>query len=154
MSFTDEEIARVAWEAARALADVLDPDAPVPPWSSVHPDHVADEVRLVKAARHGATPEAVHEQRMQLDPQMLPFDQLPPGDRAKDYLFTGICVAMNQAADIVTQAKNNALALEEAARMTADTSFNASLPFGGATPQVVELPQPQQPRLVTRDEGE
>lgn len=140
MSFTDEQIARVAWDAARALADVLDPDAPLGPWSSVHPDWAADEIKLVKAARYGATPEAIHEQRMQLDPELLPFDQLPPEDRAKDYLFAGVCTAMNAAGDVVARAENERLAIREALERTAALgSGNQPL---GAEPIAIEVPQP------------
>lgn len=155
MSFTDEQIARIAHGAAVELAIVLGAPA-VPPWSSLDSNARGNAVHLVKAARFGATPEAVHTQRMQLDKTLLSFEQLPPEDRAKDFLFTGICSAMHVAADVVTQAKNDALALEEAARTTADTSFNASLPFGGAPPKTIELPQPQRPRQQppARSEGE
>lgn len=144
MSFTDEEIARIAHGAVRELAVVLGA-TPAPPWVSLDSNARGNEVHLVRAARFGATPEAVHAQRMQLDETLLPFEQLPPEDRARDFLFAGICSAMHAAADVVTRARNDALALEEAARNTADTSFNASLPFGGATPQVFEL-APQQPQ--------
>ena len=114
MSFTDEEIARIAHGAAVELAIVLGGPA-VQPWASLDPNVRGNEIHLVKAARYGATPEAVHEQRMQLDPDLVPFDQLPPGDRAKDYLFAGVCTAMNAAADVKARAENEQRALEEAA---------------------------------------
>lgn len=134
MSFADEEIARIAHGAAVELTVVLGAPA-LPAWSSLDPNTRGNEVYLVRAARHGATPEAVHERRMQLDPDLVPFDQLPPGDRARDYLFAGICTAMNAAADVRTRAENEQLAIKEALQQAA--SLNQ--PFGGAAPIAVEL---------------
>lgn len=142
MSFTDEEIARIAHAAAVELAIVLG-DPAMPPWASVDSNTRGNETYLVKAARFGATPEAVHSQRMQRDPDLLPFDQLPPGDRAKDYLFAGICASMNAASDIKARAENEQRAIAEAQRQVA----NSNQPFGGALPVAVELvPQPPQRR--------
>lgn len=139
MSFTDEDIARIAHGAAVELAVVLGGPA-VPPWSSAPPKQVAAEATLVKAARFGASPEAVHEKRMQLDPDLPPFDQLSPGDRAKDYLFAGICAAMNEASDVKTRAENEQLALAEAERVTGNQAHRGA-PFGGAQPIGVEAPR-------------
>lgn len=160
MSFTDEEIARIAHGAAVELAIVLG-DPAMPPWSSFPKDQQDGVISGVKAGRHGATPEALHEKwvneklaagwtfgetkdaEAKTHPLLVPFDQLPPGDRAKDYLFAGICAAMNQAGDIKARAENEQLAIAEAQKATA----SPNLPFGGAMPVVAELaPQPPQRR--------
>jgi hypothetical protein len=161
MGFTDEQIARIAHEANRALQGILtDSNVPVDvPWEQYPPELQHRAVTAVKAARYGATPEAVHESWMQTlltdgwtlgetkdataktHPDLVPFDQLPPGDRAKDYLFAGVCAAMNQASDIKTRAENEAQAISEAVSKAA--AFNgASQPFGGATPVTVQVPRP------------
>jgi len=150
MSFTDEEIARIAHGAAVELAIVQGRPA-VPPWTSLAKEAQKAEAALARIARHGATPEVVHEQRMQDDPELPAFDQLEPGDQAKDYLFAGICAAMNQASDVKTRAENEQRALEESARRTAQfATGNASLPFGGATPIIQEL-HPQPPAQAQED---
>jgi len=144
MSFTDEEIAQIAHGAAVELAIVLGQPA-LGPWRSLDPNARGNEVFLVKIARYGATPEVVHEHRMQLDPDLPPFDQLLPEDRAKDYLFAGVCAAMNRASDVKTRAENEQAALAEAARVVAATA-GGNEPFGGAQPSAVELaPQPPAP---------
>lgn len=158
MSFTDEQIARIAHGAAAELAIVLG-DPAMPPWSSFPKDQQDGVISGVKAGRYGATPEALHEKWVtekvaagwtlgavkdattKTHPLLVPFDQLPPGDRAKDYLFAGVCAAMNQAADVVTVAANEQAAIAEAlSAFATDGSNNA--PFGGATPIAVQAPQP------------
>src|SRR3982750_2214031 len=131
MSFTDEQIARIAYAAVRELQQILGDDASLP-WTSLDSNVRGNEIYLVQVARFGASPEVVHERRMQLDPELLPFDQLPPGDRAKDYLFAGICAAMNKAADVKTRAENEQLALREALSLVQATG-TGNQPFGGAT---------------------
>src|SRR3982751_2490853 len=124
MSFTDEQIAEIAHEANRALQGILnDPAVPVaPPWSQFPEEERQGVISGVKAGRYGASPEVLHEKWMnekladgwtlgetkdveaKTHPLLVPFDQLPPGDRAKDYLFAGVCAAMNKAADVKTRA--------------------------------------------------
>lgn len=146
MTFTDKEIARVAHAAAVELATVLG-DPALPGWSVAPSKDLAQEMTLVKAARFGASPEAVHEQRMQLDPDLPPFDQLPANDRAFAHLFAGVCTAMNKAADVKTRAENEQRALEESVeRVAAFSAGNAALPFG-APPIEIQAPQaPQAPQ--------
>lgn len=158
MSFTDEEIARIAHEANRALQQVLGDSAiPVAPtWDQFPKDQQDGVISGVKAGRYGATPEALHEKWMaekqavgweygevkdaeaKTHPLLVPFDQLAPGDRAKDYLFAGICVAMNKASDIKTRAENEQLAITESLAQAAKLA-NSNQPFGGATPIAVDV---------------
>lgn len=141
MSFTDEEIARIAHEANRALQGVM---AGVSgwgsSWSSLDQATQDSEVELVKAARYGASPEVIHEKRMEDDPDLVPFDQLPPGDRAKDYLFAGVCAAMNKAADVKMKAENDQAALVAAADRVAN--IPAAQLLGRSVIPAQSAPQP------------
>lgn len=158
MSFTDEQIARIAHEANRALQQVLGDDQISPPWDQASQHDKDVSAAGAKAGRYGATPEALHEKWVaeklaagwtfgvvkdataKTHPLLVPFDQLPPGDRAKDYLFAGVCTAMNQAADVKARAENDQAALKESLANVAAAGLNA--PFGGATPLPVQAPQP------------
>lgn len=138
MSFTDEEIARIAHAARRELDQVGD-FTPALPWSSLPQDQRDVEVTLVRNARYGASPEVIHERRMAADPDLVPFDQLPPAERAYDYLFVGICAAMNEASDVKTRAENDQRALAEArALVNQQPGSNTNLPFSGAAPVAIE----------------
>jgi hypothetical protein len=148
MTFTNEEIARIAHGAAVELAVVLGEPA-LPPWASLDPKIVAQTTTLVRVARFGASPEAVHEQRMQLDPELMPFDQLPPGDRAKDYLFAGVCAAMNQAADVKARAENEQRAIADS--LVAVAAFAAENEPLGSPLVTVDL-QPTPPAQAPREE--
>jgi hypothetical protein len=139
MSFTDEQIAQIAHEAGRELSLVLG-DEPDGSWTGLDPDVQKQEATLAQAARYGATPEAIHEKRMESDSNLQPFDQLPPGARAYDYLFAGICAAMSTASDIKTRAENDQLALAEAANQLTRLG-EANQPFGGATAVPIQAPQ-------------
>lgn len=161
MSFTDEQIARIAHEANRALQQVLGDDQVSPPWDQASQHDKDMSAAGAKIARHGASPEVLHDSWMRdklaagwvhgeikdatakTHPLLVPFDELPPGDRAKDYLFAGVCAAMNKAADVVTRAENEARALAESARVTANQALSAGDgTFGGRPPIPVQLPQP------------
>lgn len=140
MSFTNEDVARIAHEAGRTLADVLGAD-PGPPWASLGDDRRDQLTALAQIGRHGATAEVLHAERVKDDPELAPFDQLSPGDQAKDYLFVGVCVAMNQAAEIKDRAENADRAQKDAVANALGVSPQAAavrMPFGGAAPVVVQ----------------
>lgn len=161
MSFTNEEIAHIAHDAARALQSILaDPSIPVSvPW-----DQLPDESKKicesgVKVARNGASPEILHERwadekraagwthgetkdaEAKTHPLLVPFDRMSPGDQAKDILFAAICSAMNQAAEIKDRAENADRAQKDAVANALGVSPQAAaarMPFGGAAPVVVQ----------------
>lgn len=150
MSFTDEEIAQVAHAAAVELANVLGV-ASLPPWSSLDPNARGNATYVAKVARYGATPEAVHSTRMQVDPELAPYDNLPPEDQALDYLLAGVCAAANKAGEGIQRVANAKLSLEEAAALVArQAEQNQALGTGAAMPFGSDIP-PQPP--VTVQEG-
>lgn len=174
MSFTDEQIARIAHAAIRELQQILGDKQIPPPW-----DHVSEHDREMSIAsarigRHGASPEVLHEQwatkkqaagwtpgetkdaEAKTHPLLVPFDQLPPGDRAKDYLFAGICTAMNAASDVKARAENELLALAEAEELTRRQAQNQALrpghtPFDGATPIAIDAAEARPPKRAQED---
>jgi hypothetical protein len=146
MSFTDEQIARIAHGAAVELAIALGQPA-LAPWSSYPADKRAADATVVKVARFGAPPAAIYMAYRQLDPEMPEFDTLSPEEQAEYYLFSGVCVAMNAAADVRTRHENELLALREAEQLVQNGGGNQPLrpgaaPFGGLPPVLVQAPQP------------
>lgn len=167
MTYTDEQIAEIAHEANRALQRILgDPGIPVAPtWSQFPEDQQAGVVAGVKIARHGAPPNVLHDSWMRdkfaagwtygetkdveakTHPSLVPFDSLSPADQAKDFLFSGVCVAMNAAAGVTTRHANDQLSLQEAEQLVRSGGGNqaigpGSAPFGGLPPVLVQAPQP------------
>jgi hypothetical protein len=167
MSFTDEQIAQIAHEANRALQQILD-SAGVPvaaSWDQFPEEERAGVIAGAKVARYGAPPAALHDAWMReklaagwtygevkdtkakTHPSLVPFDSLPPEEQAKDYLFSGVCVALNAASHVITRAANERLALEEAEQLVNAGSGNQALqpgaaPFGGLPPVLVQAPRP------------
>jgi hypothetical protein len=110
-----EDIARVCHEANRALCRAFGDDSQLawedaPAWQR---DSALAGVRF-HVKHPDATPSASHENWLKdkvaegwsygpeklpdekKHPCMLPFDQLPPQQQAKDYLFQAICHAIRQ----------------------------------------------------------
>lgn len=109
-----EQIAQVCHEANRglALANGDEPSTVWPSWSEA-PAAIQDSAVIgVAHALNGATPEQLHESWMQskaadgwtfgpvrdnaakVHPCMVPYDQLPAAQRAKDALFSAIVKAL------------------------------------------------------------
>lgn len=157
MSFTDEEIARIAHAANRELQLVLGDEQVPASWDQASDHDKELSVAGVRIGRHGASPEVLHEKwvtekqaagwafgdvedaEAKTSPLLVPFDQLSPVDRAKGYLFAGICTAMNQASDVKTRAENDQRALAEAlALVNQQPGANTNLPFAGAAPVAID----------------
>jgi len=170
MSFTDEEIAQIAHEAGRALQKILDnpSNAISPPWDQFDEEQRAGVISGVKIARYGAPPRVLHDNwvreklaagwtygevkdaEAKTHPLLVDFDSLPPEEQAKDYLFSGVCAAMNAAADVRQRAANDALLLSDAEKLVASGGGNqalgpGSLPFAGMPPGLVQVPVAQPP---------
>lgn len=112
-SMPAEDIARVCHAANRALQMLTGDPAPSPSWSEAPAWLQAAEIRGVDAAQQGATPEGLHqlwtEHRVEdgwthgpvKDPEakthpcLVPYDELPDGQRAKDALFRAIVRALS-----------------------------------------------------------
>lgn len=168
MSFTDEEIARIAHEANRALQQVLGDEYVSPPWDQASDEDHAVSAAGAKVARYGAPPNVLHDvwvreklaagwtygetkdAEAKTHPLLVPFENMPPEEQAKDYLFSGVCVAMNAASNAKTRAENSQLELEQAERLVASGGGNlplqaGALPFGGMPPVLIEQPVAQPP---------
>lgn len=165
MSFTDEQIARIAHEAGRTLQQILDDpnNAVAPPWEQFDEEQRQAVIKGVQIARYGAPPRVLHDAwvreklaagwtygetkdaEVKTHPLLVDFDSMPPAEQAKDYLFSGVCVAMNAAADVRQRAENDALALQEAEKLVAGGGGNMALqpgaaPFGGLPPVLIQAP--------------
>lgn len=112
MSYTDQQIARVCHEANRALQYINGDLEISPSWNDAPRWMQESAMHGVANARMGCTPEESHEnwmaerlaagwtygpvkdtQRME-HPCLVPYDELPPGERVKDSLFTSIVHAL------------------------------------------------------------
>ena len=111
---TIDEIAEVCHEANRALQRI-NGEQVSPPWSA-SPAWVKDSARSgVVAAMQGKTAEELHEAWMEhklqagwkygevkdgiekTHPCLVPYDELPAGQRVKDHVFRVIVAAMRDA---------------------------------------------------------
>lgn len=116
-----EKIARVTHEVNRAIQiSQLDP-APSLSWDDA-PEWQRESARQgVFSALDGATPEQLHESwlRFKADdgwsygevkdeaakthPCFVPYEELPPGQRLKDYVFQAVVISMNKALNKIDQ---------------------------------------------------
>lgn len=162
MSYTNDEISHIAHDAGRVLQTILaDPNIPLsPPWEQVSDESRSIAETGVRIARHGATPEVLHEKWMEekqaagwtygkvkdpeakTTPLLVPFDELTPGDQAKRILFVAICSAMNRAGEIKDRVENAARAQQDAVNALGLVSPATRMPFGGASPIVVQAQEP------------
>lgn len=101
-------IARVCHEANRALQTALAEDGVSPPWDSAPAWQRESAVDGVQKALAGASPEELHESwcafkradgwvygpvkdgDAKTHPCLVPYDELPAGQRLKDELFSAI----------------------------------------------------------------
>lgn len=113
MAFTNEEIARVAHEANRALQIIGYDIALSPPWDAAPEWQKAPAVEGVGRALDGETPESLHDswcQHKRADgwvygpvkslealthPCLVPYEDLPPEQKVKDAVFAAIVRAMS-----------------------------------------------------------
>ena len=118
-----EKIARVTHEVNRAIQiSQLDP-APSLSWDDA-PEWQRESARQgVFSALAGATPEQLHESwlRFKADdgwsygevkdeaakthPCFVPYEELPPGQRLKDYVFQAVVTSMNKALNKIDQSE-------------------------------------------------
>lgn len=109
-----EACARAAHEANRAYCLAIGDD-PYPPWEEAPGWHVASMLTGVECALAGNTPQQAHESWMRQKladgwkhgpvkdlvrkehPCMVPYEELPPEQRAKDTLFVAVVRATASA---------------------------------------------------------
>lgn len=107
-----EDIARVCHEANRQLQAILGEDTS-PTWYFLDDETKLSAIDGVKNAQSGATPQESHENWLRFKeehgwtygeekdgvakthPCMVPYDQLPEEQKAKDELFTSIVRALS-----------------------------------------------------------
>jgi hypothetical protein len=110
--YSDEAVAQVAHEAVRGMQNILDDLCPSPPWACLEADARDSAVEGVRVARAGASPRSLHEawvRRKTLEgwihgpskdpvlrthPNIVPWDELLPGERDKDVLFLMVVTAL------------------------------------------------------------
>lgn len=113
MRYTDEQIARVIHEANSALQVIQGDPAPSQPWDCEDDDIKAVTIKGVANVRRGMTPRMLHdawchEKRAQgwthgpekdaalkTHPCLVPYWDLPPEQRTKNYVFVAIVEAMS-----------------------------------------------------------
>jgi hypothetical protein len=111
-AYTQEQIARVCHESNRALQAVQGDPAPSPAWDEAPEWQRASAIEGVAKAIAGATPEQLHESWVEskradgwtygevkdadtkTHPCLVPYDELPEGQRVKDLVFARIVAAL------------------------------------------------------------
>ena len=111
--YSDEQIARVVHEANAALQFIQEDPAPSPPWNAAPAWQRESAIEGVRRSRNGETPRQLHQSwcdekyaagwvygqvkdpDRKTHPCLVPYDQLPPGQRDKDHLFTAIVLALS-----------------------------------------------------------
>ena len=113
-NFTDADVARVAHEANRALQLALG-EEPSPHWDDAPAWQVDSAIQGVAVARSGdTTDEQMHaswsahkvadgwvygpvkDENHKTHPCLIPYDDLPAGQRLKDTLFRSVVAAMSE----------------------------------------------------------
>jgi len=112
MRYTDEQIAQVVHEANRALQIIQGDPSPSQPWICENPAIKASAIESVRAAREGVSARHLHEiwladkaehgwsygpvkdSQAKTHPCMVPYDDLPDGQRDKDRLFIALVDAL------------------------------------------------------------
>jgi RyR domain len=113
LTYDPAEIARVCHEANRALQHVNGEPDPSPAWDDAPEWQRESAAEGVEKAQAGATPEQLHESWCQFKladgwrhgetkdagakthPCLVPYAELPEGQRRKDALFHAIVEAMS-----------------------------------------------------------
>ncbi|MFG3710868.1 RyR domain-containing protein [Micromonospora sp. NPDC047730] len=112
MQLSAEDIARVCHEANRAIQALLQDPSPSPPWDDAPDWQRESAVAGVLEALNGAGPEELHEAWCEAkraagwsygpvkDPEamthpcLVPYAELPEGERLKDRLFMAVVDAL------------------------------------------------------------
>ena len=115
--YTDAQVAQVCHEANRALQDVQQDPIPSVPWIVEDPEIQASTIEGVRAVRQGIMPRESHEGWMaaryaqgwvwgpekdperKMHPNLVPYVDLPPGQKVKDWLFVAIITALTEGAN-------------------------------------------------------
>jgi RyR domain len=111
-TYTDEEVARVCHGAACALQAVQEDPCPALPWDTLPPEARAVVISGVRMARCGSDARGLHDhwvRRMTVEgwifgpvkdavqrthPLLVSWARLPEAQKAKDYLFRMVVIAM------------------------------------------------------------
>lgn len=110
--YTDEEVARVCHQAACGLQAVQGDPCPAPPWDTLLPEARGVIISGVRMARCGSDAQGLHAhwmRRMTVEgwifgpakdavqrthPLLVSWSRLPEAQKAKDYLFRMVVIAM------------------------------------------------------------